>query len=122
MAKRITFGVNDRGQRLGEAHHRAKLTDAEVEEIRTLHENGAMGYKKLAKKFGVANSTVQDICNFRHRATTPDGYKTIVVEETIAFALPMDGALGHGILGHLNPPCAYPGSGGMFEDDDMWWS
>lgn len=66
MAKRIV-GVNDRGLRVGQDHQRAKLTDAAVEMIRRLHEEG-MSYRVIASKFEIAKSTVQDICTYRRRA------------------------------------------------------
>ena len=52
-------GVNERGLRVGEDHQHARLTDAECELIRQLHEQG-MSYKKLADKFGVGKSTIAD--------------------------------------------------------------
>lgn len=60
-------GVNDRGIRVGEDHQHARLTDAEVELIRSLHEEG-MSYGTLAEKFGIGKTTVADICKYRRRA------------------------------------------------------
>lgn len=51
----------------GENHPKAKLTDHEVELIRQLHESGAMGYKKLARKFEAGKSTIKSICDYRTR-------------------------------------------------------
>ena len=48
-----TVAVNDAGLRIGEDHPNAKLTDAEVERIRSLHEDG-MSYDTLAEKFEVS--------------------------------------------------------------------
>lgn len=64
--------VNEGGRRIGEDHHRAKLTDADVDQIVAMHEAG-MGYRKIASKFddipgGVSKSTVRDICTGRIRA------------------------------------------------------
>lgn len=67
MNKRMV-GVNERGLRVGQDHQRAKLTDRDVELIRELHEGG-MSYGKIAVKFEVGKSTVQDICTFRRRAS-----------------------------------------------------
>ncbi len=50
----------------GENHPRAKLTDAEVETIRSLHDQG-MSYRELAKKFEISKSTAESICLFRRR-------------------------------------------------------
>ncbi len=47
---------------IGEAHHSAKLTDAQVLEIRQLRASGdGWTHAKLAAKFGVARSPVRDI-------------------------------------------------------------
>lgn len=75
MAKRIV-GVNDRGLRVGQDHQRAKLTDAAVELIRRLHEDG-LSYRVIAEKMGIAKSTVQDICTYRRRAQTAVRWRTI---------------------------------------------
>lgn len=61
------IGVNERGLRVGQDHQRAKLSDAAVELIRRLHEEG-MSYRVIAIKFDIAKSTVQDICTYRRRA------------------------------------------------------
>ena len=55
------------GHRIGESHPRARLSDTDVSLIRTLHEEHQLGYGTLAEKFGVAKSTVQDICTYRTR-------------------------------------------------------
>lgn len=115
MAKRITFGINDRGIRLGEAHHNAKLTDAEVDQIRDLHENGAMGYKMIAHNYSVHRNTVKDICDFKHRATTPADYRTIIVAETTAtFRVEPDWRP------RMSLPPADPAF--FFEDDDLFFA
>lgn len=64
--------VNDGGRRIGEDHHRAKLSDADVELVLRLHEGG-LGYARIAQKFddipgGVAKSTIRDICTAQTRA------------------------------------------------------
>ena len=74
MAKRIV-GVNERGLRVGQDHQRAKLTDAAVEMIRRLHEDG-VSYRVIAIKFDIAKSTVQDICTYRRRAQTAVKWRT----------------------------------------------
>lgn len=52
--------------RQGEAHHKAKLTDLEVEKIRRLYETG-IGYKRLAKLFYVHRNTIRYIVLYRRR-------------------------------------------------------
>ena len=50
----------------GQLHHRAKLTDHDVELIRELHEGG-MAYAEIARKFEVSRSLVGRICRFERR-------------------------------------------------------
>lgn len=56
----------------GQDHHKAKLTDAQVKDMRTLYQNwkqqGARkGYETLAAIFGCGVSTARDICTYRTR-------------------------------------------------------
>ena len=74
---RITFPVDEKGNPLGEAHHRAVLSDEDVELIRDIYEEGMVGYRTLALAFGVSRTTIQDIVNFRRRASTPARYRTV---------------------------------------------
>jgi DNA invertase Pin-like site-specific DNA recombinase len=68
--------INELGLRIGEDHPNAKLTDAEVERIRSLHEDG-MCYEALAEKFEVSRWTIGRICRYERRAQTVAGWKTI---------------------------------------------
>jgi DNA invertase Pin-like site-specific DNA recombinase len=61
------IGVNERGLRVGQDHQRAKLSDAAVELIRRLHEDG-MSYTVIAVKFEISRMQVWRICNYRVRA------------------------------------------------------
>ena len=87
MSKRITYAVDEKGNRLGEAHPRAKLSDADVELIRDIYEEGMESLAGIASVFGVHKATIADIVNFRRRATTPAGYRT-VTESELPHALP----------------------------------
>jgi transposase len=77
--KRIV-GVNERGLRVGEDHQHARLTDAECELIRQMHEGG-MSYKKLADKFEVGKSTIADIVKMRRRGQFPVDWRVVRVVE-----------------------------------------
>ena len=66
--KRIV-AVNENNRRIDEDHHFAKLTNAEVEQVRQLHESG-FGYKKLAAKFEISVSAAAFICRYERRAQT----------------------------------------------------
>lgn len=61
--------VNERGFLIGEDHPNAKLTDAEVELVRTLHAQG-WRYTDLAEKFECSRWLIGRICRFELRAQT----------------------------------------------------
>lgn len=73
--------VNEAGLRIGEDHQNAKLTDADVERIRDLHENDGMTYRALAEKFEVSWHCIGRICRYERRAQTPADWKTIWVPD-----------------------------------------
>lgn len=79
--RRVTYAVDEKGNPLGEAHHRAKLTDADAELIRDIYDEGMASYSTLAIVFGVKKETIRDIVTFRRRATTPAGYRTVDASE-----------------------------------------
>jgi hypothetical protein len=74
---RVVVGVNERGRRIGETHHNALISDAQVDRMRDRHEDDGLGYRKIAREFGVALTTVRKICTYERRAQTPDRWKTI---------------------------------------------
>tara|TARA_R110000851_G_scaffold165169_2_gene309946 strand:+ start:155639 stop:155920 length:282 start_codon:yes stop_codon:yes gene_type:complete len=78
--KKEVVAVNEYGIRLGQYHHRSKLTDHEVELIRRLHEEG-LSYMQLADKFEVSKSAIAGICRYQRRAQTPCDWRTVVIDE-----------------------------------------
>lgn len=60
---------NHTGHRVGQDHHRAKLTDEQVRQLRQDHDNDLGGYRTLAKKYGTSRSTARDIVNGWTRGT-----------------------------------------------------
>ena len=48
-------------------HHKAKLTTAQVIDMRKQHLAYVVGYETLAKRFGCGVSTARDICTYRTR-------------------------------------------------------
>jgi hypothetical protein len=52
-------------KRVGEQHHKHKLTSNQVDMLRHLHEVFEWGYKRLAKLAKVSIRTVRDIINYR---------------------------------------------------------
>jgi hypothetical protein len=66
--------LNESGtQRIGEDHAGAKLTNAQVDAIRDEFEAYPLGhpkhvgYRLLAKKWGMGKSTIRDICTYTSR-------------------------------------------------------
>lgn len=75
--QRAIFSVNERGLRIGQDHPRAKLSDAQVDEIRDLRErdHAPWSISALARRFGVTRNTIWRIVTYRTRAQTPAGYR-----------------------------------------------
>ena len=67
-------GVNEKGYRIGQNHPGAKLTDHEVDLLRTMREQENLSYRKLAVVFGMSVSCVRRICRYQLRAQTPMRY------------------------------------------------
>lgn len=62
--------INDLGMRIGSGHPRAKLTDAEVDQLladRGPDHEPAMSYMELARKWGISKASVRDIVKGRRR-------------------------------------------------------
>lgn len=78
MRKRI--GINERGLRVGEDHQNAKLTDAEVEMIRELHNEG-LSYKTLAVKFDVSKSLIRYIVQYKRRGQVATEWRTVHIPD-----------------------------------------
>lgn len=76
-----TVGVNDAGLRVGEDHPNAKLTDAEVERIRELHEIEGLSYAVLAEKFEQSKGAIAKICRYERRGQFAAKAKTVPVPD-----------------------------------------
>ena len=68
------LAVNDRGQRIGESHPGAVLTDHEVGMLQDLRDEG-YSYSRLAAMFEVSKGTVAKILTGQRRCQTPAGFK-----------------------------------------------
>lgn len=62
--------VNERGYRIGESHHNAKLTDAQIELAFCMRATG-LGYGAIAKLMDVSKSTMRDILTLKNRWQKP---------------------------------------------------
>ncbi|TDX30807.1 hypothetical protein DFO67_10462 [Modicisalibacter xianhensis] len=65
----MTIARNHIGHRVGECHQKAKLTDAQVREMRAEYERHGTSYARLAIKYGCGKATVRDIVNYYTRAS-----------------------------------------------------
>ena len=73
---KILVGVNARGWRVGETHHRAKLTERDIDLIFYLHKE-KMKPSMIAEKFGVSKSTIHNILTFKQRAQQPTFWRRV---------------------------------------------
>lgn len=82
MTYKLVF-VNEGGKRIGQDHHRAKLTDSDIELVFYLREAG-LSYRQIAGKFddipgGISKSTIRDILKGYKRAQVPAAVKRVLV-------------------------------------------
>lgn len=75
---RRVVAVNERGLRIGEDHQCAKLTNAEVELMLELREQG-WSYRRLALSFEISKSHARYIVKGRWRSQCAMGWKTLAV-------------------------------------------
>lgn len=68
--------VNDRGRPIGEDHHRAKLTNHDVDLVLSLLAEG-LSYSVIAEKFEISKSMVRHIAKGTKRWQVPAGQKFI---------------------------------------------
>lgn len=78
MAILAMVAVSETGRRIGQYHHKAKLTDAEVERLIAMHGEG-YGYAKLAKMFEISKSQARNIVTGKKRGCTTAKWRTITV-------------------------------------------
>lgn len=76
MEKKLVV-INENGYPIGESHHKARLSDAQVEQIRDLYEEGLMSYRAIARIFDCSRNTIKDICKYRRRNSYGLKYKTV---------------------------------------------
>lgn len=71
--------TNDRGLRVGEYHPNCKYTDQVVDQLREMHEDLGMTYKKISEATGIPRHTVRRICSYQRRSQTYDKWKKVEV-------------------------------------------
>ena len=70
--------VGEHGVRIGQWHPRAIYTDAEIEMVLFLRDEG-LSLSAISRKLEMPRSTVQAICAGKLRCVTPEGWKRRVV-------------------------------------------
>lgn len=75
-----TVWVNEHGLRVGEDHQNAKLTNAEVDLLLALRDEG-WSYRQLALKFEISKSSARDFCKGRRRCQVLVRCKTVRVPD-----------------------------------------
>lgn len=71
--------TNDRGIRVGEYHQNARLSDAEVDQVRDLHEFAGWTYTQIAVAYGVSKWSISRICRFERRNQIYEFWKKVRV-------------------------------------------
>lgn len=82
--RKVFIAVDENGLRIGETHPNAKLTDAQVDEMRDLHEIERWDYDRLAAHFRCAYTTVAMICTYQRRASTIARWKVLLLHTPIS--------------------------------------
>lgn len=85
-SRKVYVAVDENGLRIGETHHAARLTDAQVDEMRDLREGQHWTYDQLAAHFAVPYITVQKICTYERRASTIARWKVLLLHFPISIA------------------------------------
>lgn len=76
-AKPLLVAIDDRGFRIGETHHNARLSDALVDQIRDMHEYEGLRVGEICERLGLAKTTVVKICRYERRASLPHRWKKL---------------------------------------------
>jgi hypothetical protein len=91
-------GVDERGNRVGEDHPRAKLSNAEIDLMFELREPPAgikpLSYREIAEKFEVSKGYVSDILSDRRRrrSSYPVAFRRVAIPATARLVEPVRAA------------------------------
>ena len=83
-SRKVYVALDDRGNRIGETHPNAKLSDAEVDRMRDLYENEKLLPAALATMFNVPVITVKKIVAYDRRATTIARWHVILLHTSVS--------------------------------------
>ena len=85
-SRKVFIAVDENGLRIGETHPNAKLTDAQVDDMREKRESLGWTYDQLAEHFDVPYITVQKICTYQRRASTIARWKVLLLHFPISLS------------------------------------
>lgn len=68
MTKRL-IRVNEKGYRVGESHHKSRLSDEQVELVRRLREEHGLSLGEISLRLGLPKTTVAYLCRYERRAS-----------------------------------------------------
>lgn len=83
-SRKVFVAVDENGLRIGETHPNARLTDAEVDQIREMHEDKHWDRASLADLFRVPLVTIHKICTYQRRACTIARWKVLLLHTPIS--------------------------------------
>jgi hypothetical protein len=66
---------NEAGYRIGETHHNASISEAQVQLVRDLHEHDGKGLREIAELLDLSVHTVRRICDYSRRGQTARSWK-----------------------------------------------
>jgi hypothetical protein len=78
----ILVAYNEQGWRIGETHHRSRISDAVVEKIRDLREYRFWTHREIADHFNISINTVKKICCYEIRIQRAERWKRVQVAGT----------------------------------------
>lgn len=73
--------VNEAGLRIGQDHPNAKLTDSEIERIRSLHEEEGLSYTRIADIYEISKGAVAKICRYERRGQFPTEWQKMPTDD-----------------------------------------
>ena len=73
----VIWARNSEGKRCGESHYNATISDLVVDLLRARYESGTIGYRRLAREFGLRRDTVIKIVKYERRTHTAMYWQTV---------------------------------------------
>jgi hypothetical protein len=77
MVETKYVGVNERGYRIGRWHQNSRLSDAEVDALRAMHEDEGLTIREAAKRSGISFWTARALARYLYRSQSVAGFKKV---------------------------------------------